>query len=194
MKLNEVAISEDNTGKSVVFTFGRFSVPTRGHEKLIDTVATVARNKGADHAIFVSQKQDLPKNPLSWDTKKRYLELFFPGIRISDNKSVKTPYQALEVLGKSYDTVYLVVGKDRYSEFAQGMEKYLDDFGIKNFEVISAGERDPESDSIQGISATRARLAAKENDFESFRDMLPTRANDKSAKDLFLSLQKELLS
>ena len=42
-----------------------------------------------------------------------------------------------------------------------------------NIEVISAGDRDPDAKGVEGMSASRMRLAAAENDFKTFRSGLP---------------------
>ena len=40
-------------------------------------------------------------------------------------------------------------------------------------EVVSSGDRDPDSDGVEGLSSSRMRLAAAEGDFKTFRAGLP---------------------
>ena len=46
-------------------------------------------------------------------------------------------------------------------------------YQFDNVEVISAGDRDPDADGVEGMSASRLRLAASENDFRTFRSAMP---------------------
>ena len=42
-------------------------------------------------------------------------------------------------------------------------------YDFDNVEVISSGERDPDAEGVEGLSASRMRLAASENDFKAFK-------------------------
>ena len=64
--------------KTAVFTFGRFNPPTIGHQKLLQRVLRVAKQKGGDAHIFGSFSQDKKKNPLSHTDKMKYLKEMFP--------------------------------------------------------------------------------------------------------------------
>ena len=46
-------------------------------------------------------------------------------------------------------------------------------YKFDDIQIISAGERDPDSDDVSGMSASKMRLAATENDFESFKTGVP---------------------
>ena len=39
--------------------------------------------------------------------------------------------------------------------------------------LLSAGDRDPDADGVEGMSASRLRLAASENDFRTFKSAMP---------------------
>jgi|TARA_R110000803_G_scaffold184594_1_gene246921 hypothetical protein len=171
----------------VVFTFGRFNPPTVGHEKLLEVLAKSA--KGGDvYRVYASQSQDKKKNPLGYNDKVKFMRKMFPkhARSIINDKGVKT---ALDVLVKLYadgfTQVSMVVGSDRVNEFDALANKYngVDArHGFYNFEggvnIISAGERDPDSEGVSGMSASKMRAAAEGNDFELFKKGLPTSFKD----------------
>ena len=171
----------------VVFTFGRFNPPTVGHEKLLEVLAKSA--KGGDvYRVYASQSQDKKKNPLGYNDKVKFMRKMFPkhARSIINDKGVKT---ALDVLVKLYTDgftqVSMVVGSDRVNEFDALANKYngVDArHGFYNFEggvnIISAGERDPDSEGVSGMSASKMRAAAEGNDFELFKKGLPTSFKD----------------
>lgn len=165
----------------VTFTFGRFNPPTVGHEKLINKVHEVS--KGA-YRIYASQSSDPKKNPLSYTDKIKFLRKMFPRHArniISDTK-IKTAFDALDSLyEQGYRQVTFVVGSDRVEEFEKTLNKYNGEkraTGFYNFEggiqVVSAGERDPDADDVSGMSASKMRAAAKDNNFELFAKGLPS--------------------
>ena len=171
----------------VVFTFGRFNPPTVGHEKLLEVLSKSA--KGGDvYRVYASQSQDKKKNPLGYNDKVKFMRKMFPkhARSIINDKGVKT---ALDVLVKLYadgfTQVSMVVGSDRVNEFDALANKYngVDArHGFYNFEggvnIISAGERDPDSEGVSGMSASKMRAAAEGNDFELFKKGLPTSFKD----------------
>lgn len=184
--------------KEIVFTFGRFNPPTVGHEKLINKVASLA--SGNNYRIYASKSQDPKKNPLDFNTKIKTMRKMFPkhGRNIMSDKDVRN---ALDILVKLYDQgftkVTMVVGSDRVNEFSALTNKYngvKSRHGMYNFEdginVVSAGERDPDSDDVSGMSASKMRAAASANDFASFSKGLP--ATFKGSKELFDALRKSM--
>ena len=78
--------------KKVVFIFGRFQVPTRGHAEMIMFGADYARRIGAEYRVYTSQSQDSVKNPLPYHTKVGFLRQLFPGINVVEDPSVKTAF------------------------------------------------------------------------------------------------------
>jgi len=85
----------------------------------------------------------------------------------------------------------MVVGSDRVTEFKTLLEKYNGvkaRHGFYNFErinVVSAGDRDPDSEGIEGMSASKQRANAAANDFTTFSQGVPTNMSNKDAKRLF---------
>jgi len=169
IKLTEAKREKDVPSKAAVFTFGRFNPPTRGHAKLIAAVERIAKEINADPFVFVSRNHDHDKNPLTYEDKLIFMRKMFPHTNIIDNDLIKNPFNASGYLGShlKYTDVVMVAGSDRVTHYQKRFsnpDKYFD-----SFKVVSAGERDPDSDDIIGMSGTKARAAAARNDLGVFR-------------------------
>ena len=149
--------------KKIVFTFGRFNPPTTGHYLLANKVKEEARRRGAENAIYGSSTQDKDKNPLNPREKLRFMKKVLKGFNVIVNQSANTPFIVLKQLSDAgYGDVTMVVGSDRVSEFKRAVSKYVGpdkEFKFSNFEVISAGERDPDAEGVEGMSASKMRAA-----------------------------------
>jgi len=183
--------------REVFFTFGRMNPPTIGHGKLID--ALVKRSKGADYKIYVSQSQDPKKNPLSYSDKIKHLRKMFP----KNGRNIivdKTARNAIDIATKLYDMGYkkvtMVVGGDQVRTFEVLLNKYNGKkarHGFYNFEsinVVSAGRRDPDAEGVEGMSATKMRQAASDNDYQTFAQGIPKSMSDKDTRKLFNDVRK----
>jgi lambda repressor-like predicted transcriptional regulator len=181
--------------KEVSFVFGRFNPPTSGHEKLFD--ALKKNSKGA-FRIYASFSEDSKKNPLSHKDKVKFLRKMFPKYarNIMADKDARN---ALEVCSKLYDQgfnkVTMVVGDDRLKEFNRLLNRYNGEksrHGFYQFEdginVVSAGQRDPDAEGVTGMSASKMRAAAAENDIATFSKGMPKGFKD--VKDLFAAVRK----
>jgi hypothetical protein len=159
--------------KVAVAAFGRMNPPTIGHEKLVDKVKSFE----GDHYIFLSQTVKPKDNPLPFDVKLEFAKKFFPGVNVG-HPSVRTPIQMLQMLEKlGYTDVIYVAGSDRVASF----EKLFNDYNGKEYNfnsitVENAGERDPDADGAEGMSASKMRAAAAAGDFEAFAQGVPTPA------------------
>jgi nicotinic acid mononucleotide adenylyltransferase len=167
MRLREIFEAPETTA---VMAFGRMNPPTIGHAKLVDAVVS----QGGDPYIFLSQSQKPKTDPLAFEDKLRYAKFFFPNVTIG-NPEVKTIIQALQkVAALGYANLIYVAGSDRVASF----EKLLNDYNGKEYnfnsiKVVSAGERDPDADGAEGMSASKMRAAAAEGDLESFKQGVP---------------------
>ncbi len=86
-----------------------------------------------------------------------------------------------------------VVGGDRVSEFNSLANKY--NGKVYNFEtinVVSAGDRDPDADDISGMSASKQRKAAVDDDYEGFKKGCPKAMKPKDCEALFSALQSKM--
>jgi len=90
-----------------------------------------------------------------------------------------------------YAGVRIVGGADRQKEFDKLINNYNGlKYDFDTVEVRSAGDRDPDSEGIEGMSASKQRKYAAENDFDNFLKGVPTAMNKKVAKDLFNNIRK----
>lgn len=172
--------------KKVVFAFGRFQPPTTGHELLVNAVKRIAATQKADHIIFASRTQDKKSNPLSVERKVYYLRRMFPGTNFAAaNDEIRTFIEAATALSQKYKNLVMIAGSDRVPEYKRLLDRYNGTtFTFDTVEVVSAGERDPDSDSASGMSGTKMREAAKNGDFGSFRRGLPHTMTELDGKRL----------
>ena len=177
---------ESLPSKTIVFAFVRVNPPHIGHQLLIQFVKKLAIKNGADHAIYVSRTQDAKKNPLSVDQKLHYLRLMFPSVNfIGANDQQRTFMEVAKALNAKYKNIIMVGGEDRVGEFKKLLDKYNGkDFHFDSIQVMSAGDRDPDSDSVTGMSATKMRQAAVKGDFLTFKRGLPSSLREIDAKRL----------
>jgi len=186
--------SKEREGETLTVAFGRFNPPTVGHEKLLD--ATKRQAKGGDYKIYPSRSEDPKKNPLSPDEKISYMRKMYPkhDERIVNDEDMRSIFDVLKKANEDgYSNVNIMVGADRQSEFEKLATKYngeLYDFGEIN--VISAGERDPDAEGIEGMSASKLRKAAVDGDFSAFKTGVPKALDDESAEKLFNTIRKKM--
>jgi hypothetical protein len=92
-----------------------------------------------------------------------------------------------------YTNVRIVSGSDRVKEFEKLSNNYNGQlYAFDAIEVVSAGDDDPDSKSVEGMSSSRMRLAAAEGDFRKFREGLPLDMKRKSAQELFDSVRASM--
>jgi len=181
----------EKTKGTLTIAFGRFNPPTTGHEKLLDTVAKSSDD--GDYIIVPSRTQDKKKNPLDADTKVSIMRQMYPNHseRIVNDPQNRTIFDVLKKAHMDgYAGVRIIGGGDRVKEF----EKLSGDYNGKlyafdNLEVRSAGDRDPDSDDVSGMSASKQRQAAAEGDFKTFRKGVPASMNNKQARELYNTLR-----
>lgn len=180
--------------RKVVFAFGRFQPPTTGHELLVNAVKKIAAKQGADHYIFASRTQDKKQNPLPVDRKVYYLNRMFPKTNfVAANEEIRTFIEAAAMLSKKYKHLVMVAGSDRVANFKELLEKYNGkNYDFETIEVVSAGERDPDSDTATGMSGTKMREAAKKGDFASFKKGLPHNITELDGKRLMNEIRQGL--
>lgn len=191
MRLFELAqpITESEKGV-IVFTFGRFNPPTIGHQQVINTVAEVAAKENANHIVYLSKTHKPGKDPLAWSDKYALFRKMFPNTNVSRDQAIINPYTAMETLGKDYNKVIMVVGSDRADRFRGDMEKYLEGWGIEEFEVVSAGDRDPDAEGVEGMSASKARALAVDGDFKGFSQALPSTISNATKKSVYSKIRQ----
>jgi hypothetical protein len=186
-------VLKDKPRKPVAFCYGRVNPPTIGHARLFNTTARASM--GSDYWIFLTHTQDPEKNPLDYNTKVDFVKAMFP--QHADHVStggLRTIMQVLEFLyHNNYTDVTYVCGNDRLPTFTKllnnynGLEGKPTYFKFNSINVVSSGPRDPDDDGIAGASASAARKAAKEEDFEKFKKITGA---GRYAKQLYRAVRK----
>ena len=181
----------EKTKGTLTIAFGRFNPPTTGHEKLLDTVAKSSDD--GDYVIVPSRSQDPKKNPLDTDTKVSIMRQMFPqhSERIVNDPQNRTIFDVLKKAHMDgYANVRIVGGADRQKEFDKLVNNYNGKmYQFDNVEVRSAGDRDPDSDDVEGMSASKQRKAAAENNFDAFYKGVPSTMSKKAAKEMFNNIR-----
>ena len=193
----EPLVPRNEGGPEIVITFGRFNPPHVGHEKLINRVADEAHSTGADYMIYPSHSNDPKKNPLDFGTKLNAMQHMFPSHAsniANDPQNGRNIFDVLKNLhAQGYDSVKVVVGDDRVKEFTNMTSKYNGKtYNFGKLDVVSAGERDPDSDDVEGMSASKMRKAAIENDYDAFKKGLPKDMAAKEAKAIYMQLRRSM--
>jgi len=164
------------TKGTLTIAFGRFNPPHAGHLQLMDTAASSAEQEESDYLIIPSRSNDPKKNPLDPDTKVSMMRQLFPqhAARIQNDQNTRTIFDVLKKAhNDGYANVRIVGGADRVNEFTKLANNYNGSlYQFDNVEVISSGDRDPDSEGVEGLSASRMRLAVAENDFKTYYDHL----------------------
>ena len=177
------------TRGTLTIAFGRFNPPHAGHQQLMDTAAAAAEAEESDYLIVPSRSNDPKKNPLDADTKVAFMRGMFPqhSSRIQNDQNTRTIFDVLKKAhNDGYTNVRIVGGADRVKEFDKLANNYNGSlYQFDNVEVVSAGDRDPDADGVEGMSASRLRLAASENDFKTFMSAMPEGFPRREAKQLF---------
>ncbi len=156
----------------IVIAPGRFNPPHRGHKLVIDKLVTLGEKLDAQPVVLIIDSGKYgPKNPLTGQVRKAYLEKMFPEMRY---EVYKNPYEAVADLAETEKLVPVggVAGADRGDNY-KGMVGRIFGEQIMNKYQSEVLYRDPDADNsdIKGISATRAREAAMKGDVAAFRAM-----------------------
>ena len=178
-------------GKTCVFTFGRYQPPTKGHLKVWKKVGDT---EGDAHYIYTSHTKDKKKNPLDYNTKVGLIESALKENNINAEvveSEAKTIIDVVvDIANKEFTDIIFVGGSDRLNDIVTLIQKYNDvpnkegnSYHFDTIEGVSAGERDPDSDSLEGVSGTKIRQFALDNDFESFKDNLAF-SDESTAKEV----------
>jgi len=168
--------------KSAAFAFGRFNPPTVGHEKLINKVKSVADEHGATAHIVASHSEGTSKDPLPVKAKVGYLKHVAPeGTKVSSS-SKEAPtflHAAAKIHSQGYKHLVMVAGSDRTSEYESRLKKYNNvaaahgHYNFKSIKVVSAGQRDPDAEGVEGMSGTKMRAHARAGEMKQFKSGLP---------------------
>jgi len=169
---------------TAVISFGRMNPPTIGHQKLVNKIKSIP----GDHFLFLSQTQHPESDPLSFNTKVMFAQQFFPDINVGDS-NVRTIIQALqkiETLG--YNNLVYIAGDDRVDSFSKIIYGYNGkEYNFKNINIVNAGERDADSNTASGMSASKMRNLAASGSFKEFAQGVP---DTRLAKKLYQAVRQ----
>lgn len=174
---------------NVVISFGRMNPMTNGHEKLATKLKSEAQKRHGDAMLYLSHSTNPKKDPLDFNTKVKFAKKAFgPMVQ---NSPARTILEVAKELTNKYKNLIVVVGSDRVSEFQTLLSKYNGkDYKFDNIEVVSAGERDPDAEGVTGMSGSKMRAFASANEYEKFKQGVPSKLSDADAKALFTAVRK----
>ena len=179
------------TKGTLTLAFGRFNPPTVGHQKLMDKVA--ASSDDNDYIIIPSRSEDKKKNPLGVDRKAALMRQLYPdhAEKIVNDPGNRTIFDVMrKAHNDGYANVRIVGGGDRVKEYEKLANKYNGStYQFDNIEVVNAGDRDPDADGTEGMSASKMRKAAKDNDFAEFKKGMPKGMDNETLMAIFTELQ-----
>jgi hypothetical protein len=102
----------------------------------------------------------------------------------------RTFMEILKFYNKMYGEIIMIAGSDRIKEFQKLADKYNGkDYDYKSIKVISSGERDPDAEGITGMSASKMREMAKNDDYRNFKKGIVNLSNS-DTKSLFDAVKK----
>lgn len=179
--------------KTLVFSFGRFQPPTKGHAVLFKELVSVARKERGTPMIFLSSKQDQKENPLSWEEKRDIIERGFPELSVGP-KEAKNPLLALDwMLNNGYTRLICYVGGKREEDFRklitgwQNAAPGRDHLTIELVGIPRTGSMDPKK-----VSGTTARLLAQQGNQKDFKDILLPGISSVDARRVMTMIQDRL--
>ena len=160
--------------KTIVLFFGRANPPHLGHGVAFKKVLDVAKSYQSNHIIYISRSTDKKKNPLSVMRKIFWLKKMF-GSRynfVAANDQIRDFIEAVKAQDGKFEQIVVIAGSDRVAEYQKLLNRYngTKEFSFDSIKVVSAGERDPDAEGTGGLSATKMRQAAVENDIATIVD------------------------
>ena len=175
---------DEAVDKTVVLGWGRMNPITVGHEKLVNKIKSVAKQNSATPLVYITHSQDAKKNPLDYDDKIMLAKKAF-GSKVLVKSRSKTIMDVMKELEGKFSKVILVVGQDRVKDFETLLSKYNGKvYTFDNIEVVSAGDRDPDAEGVEGMSASKMRVAAASGKFDQFKSGLPKKLKG-DAQDIY---------
>ena len=131
--------------------------------------------------------------------KLNYLESVYAKEQVVfGDSNVKTIVQVLQKLQEQGRTkVVMVAGDDRLANFKELLNKYNNKpdksgkilYNFDTIKVTSAGQRDPDAEGLSGVSASKARQYAQEDDFDNFSKIV---MGGKASQSIYQSIQTKM--
>ena len=197
----QAAKNEPKQDKHHWMWWGRGQPITKGHEQGINKTRDIAAEEGGTHNIIFSHSHDA-KNPLTSDQKIKHAKRAFPGANITTSSEAQPSilHHAAAAHAAGTTHLHVVAGADRVDQYKGLLDKYNGvaskhgHYNFKGITVHSAGERDPDAEGTEGISGTKMRTAAAENDRKTFHagapDTMTPKEKDEMMKDTQAGIKK----
>jgi hypothetical protein len=190
---------QEGKEKHAVLAFGRMNPPTTGHAKLVDKVKDVADKVGGTHHVVLSHSQDPKKNPLSAKDKLKHAKRFFPStnVSVSDKENPTFLHQAAKLHKQGVTHLHMVAGSDRTEEYKKKLAQYNGTkegslYNFKKITIHSSGERDPDAEGTEGMSASKMRSHASTGNYKEFKKGIPSHVAEHHAKELYSDVRKNM--
>lgn len=176
--------------KTAIMAFGRMNPPTLGHQKLVDSMKNLARRESATPIVLLSHSHDPKKNPLDYSKKFRYAtSAFGPIVKKSNAKNLLDALVEIDKMG--FDNIIAVAGSDRMGDYERILTtRNGKEFDFENYEVVSAGDRDPDSEGVGGASASKAREFVKNGNESKFKQITPKSLTAAEKRRLYQDVRK----
>ena len=105
------------------------------------------------------------------------------GSMVTKSRSKTLMQVAKELEDMGHTKLIMIAGSDRVEEFKTLLNKYNGkDYTFDSIEVVSAGERDPDAEGAEGMSASKMRAAASAGDEKAFKSGLPKKLQSFASK------------
>ena len=173
---------EEQKADTLVFTFGRYSPPTRGHIIHFLGAREYARQHGYRYEMFVSKTVDNKKNPIPVEEKIAYIHKAAPvlitPVAATNMFTVVESYANTPIKRLVY-----MAGGDYFEEGSADrqmftrLKSWAAEKGME-LSVQSSGQR------ATGVSGTALRRAAFQDDFETFLRASPVGMGRITEKDV----------
>jgi nicotinamide mononucleotide adenylyltransferase len=180
--------------KVAAMMMGRFNPPTANHQKMIERLMSEAKNFGATPHVFVSGVREMEDNPLSADTRLKYLKMAMPHMAESFiySENVLTVEDAIaHLVAEGYTDVVMLVPEEVDEKLYEsiinfrGKVKSGESLSLESFNVVETYEKDPDSELAEGINTAQMRESAELGDFEKFKSGAMSGLSEKYVKELF---------
>ena len=184
--------------KHHAMVFGRMNPITTGHEAVVNKMHEVAKEHNAGHSLVVSHSQDAKKNPLSSEQKVKHAKNAFPKTNVSASSKEKPTilHHAADLHKKGVTHLHVIAGSDRHKDMHELLHKYNDKesshghYNFKKITVHSSGERDPDSEGTEGISASKMREHAASGNKTEFHKGAPSTMSPKHKDAMYNDVRK----
>jgi nicotinamide mononucleotide adenylyltransferase len=166
----------------VSFVVGRFNPPTKGHQELIKLLYDYKVENGK-LMLFIVEGIETSKNkhnnPLSGTKRKKFLKILFPELTVD---IILSPYHIFDILEvQNMTPKYWITGNDRIDGYRKLLNHINVNCSLVGIDRIKSSERK--------ISATLARNAARDNNFELFQTLIPFNTDREQAIEIFKKIQ-----